>query len=463
MTRLVKTSILALLVAPLACSTENQLGRDLSPAQGGGDDVGGMNPLPAPLCAGQDASIKLPTAFCASTFADQVGRARQMTFSPSGDLYVAIADAHDGSEKGYVLALRDTNHDGRADQSERFGDHGGNGIAWYQGMLYFAQNDQIIRWALPDKQLVPEGEAEIVVCSLPVDGDHIAKTIVFGPHGEMYVNIGSATNSCQLENRALESPGDDPCDELRHRAGVWMFDTERLNQTQDDGVRLATGLRNANALAVNPVTGGLWAAVNGRDQLFENWPDHYTAEDDQRLPSEELRQVNQGTNGGWPYCYHDPDLGMVLAPEYGGTGTEVGRCAEIREPDVAFPAHWAPLSMMFYTGTKFPPHYRNGAFVAFHGSRFAPAAVTPPGYNVAFVSFQNGQANPQWQVFAAGFAGEGRPLPDAAAHRPVGLAQAPDGSLFISDDKGGRIYRVTFIADTAPPVRLVPNPAIIGQ
>ena len=122
-----------------------------------------------------------------------------------------------------------------------------------------------------------------------------------------------------------------------------------------------------------------------------------------------------------------------------------GESTAVAEPQVALPAHWAPLGAHFYRGTQFPARYRQGLFVANHGSRFSPeAGGAPPGYNVVFVPFVEGQATGLWEVFMAGFAGDARPLPDAAAHRTVGVAEAPDGSLYVSDDKAGRIWRIEY-------------------
>ncbi|MDQ3500171.1 MAG: PQQ-dependent sugar dehydrogenase [Actinomycetota bacterium] len=264
----------------------------------------------------------------------------------------------------------------------------------------------------------------------------------------MYVNIGSASNSCQVENRVLMSPGIDPCPELPVRAGVWAFPAGRLGQTQSDCVRHATGLRNMVALALHPVSGNLWGAQNGRDQLFENWPNLYTFEDDLVLPAEELFNIVRGGDYGWPYCYYDPFLALkVLAPEYGGDGEIQGRCTEALDPNEVFPAHWAPLSMVFGQDLRFPASYQRGAFIAFHGSRFEPELQPQgPGYNVAFVPFaRDAVVTDAWTDFADGFAGPSTNLPEDAEHRPVGLAVGPDGSLYVSDDVGGRIWKITYV------------------
>jgi glucose/arabinose dehydrogenase len=160
-------------------------------------------------------------------------------------------------------------------------------------------------------------------------------------------------------------------------------------------------------------------------------------------PAEELFRIARGGDYGWPYCYYDPEAkAKRLAPEYGGDGTQVGRCASARQPEVAFPAHWAPNAIHFYTGTQFPAEYRGGLFVAFHGS-WNRAPLPQQGYNVVFVPFAGGHAAGTWRVFAEGFPGA-TVSPQGAAHRPSGLAQGPDGSLYVTDDRGGRIYRILY-------------------
>jgi len=406
------------------------------------------DPLAAVVCDPDNGGLKLPPGFCAVVVAREVGRARHMVVRPNGDLYVALDNATDGTVTGGVLALRDTNGDGRADLQQRFGPTGGNGIAWDNNQLYFSPNDRVVRWTFAGDELVPNGAPETVVSGLPSTGDHPRKTVLLDRAGRMFVNIGSRSNSCQADNRAPFSPGVDPCAELEVRAGVWTFDTTRTNQAQADGTRFATELRNMNALAINPVDRKLYGVQNSRDQLLENWFTLFDARDDARLPAEELFRIDQGKAYGWPYCFFD---GMrnrkVLAPEYGGDGSLVGRCATRQLPVDDYPAHWAPLSMLFYTGGQFPKQYQNGLFVAFHGSRF-DTALQPagPGYVVTFTPWKQARPIGRYKVFADGFAG-GTPTPTGAAHRAVGLAQAPDGSIYVSDDKAGWIWRIFYVGN----------------
>jgi glucose/arabinose dehydrogenase len=159
-------------------------------------------------------------------------------------------------------------------------------------------------------------------------------------------------------------------------------------------------------------------------------------------------QVDQGDDYGWPYCYYAVDQKhLVLAPESGGIGKQVGHCAQKKEPVATFPAHWAPNALLFYTGAQFPARYRNGAFIAFHGS-WNRAPEPQSGYNVVFQPLTAaGKSAGAYEVFADGFApnvGTGRATAATGAHRPTGLAQSPDGALYVADDTGGRIYRITY-------------------
>jgi len=393
-------------------------------------------------CDPDNAGLTLAADFCALAVVKGVGRARHMAVRPNGDLYVAI-DNVPGGAVGGILALRDADGDGRAEIQERFGDNGANGIAWSNGHLYFAPNDRVVRYSFTGDELVPTAAPEVIVSGLPIGGDHPRKSIAIDGAGNLFVNHGSASNTCQVANRQLESPGMDPCPELETRSGVWRFSATATGQTMANGERWSAETRNMNALAINPADGLLYGAQNGRDQLFENWPALFDARDDALLPSEELFRLDRGKSYGWPYCYHDGVRNQkVLAPEYGGDGREIGRCATRELPLADYPAHWAPLGMVFYVGNAIGNKYEGGLFIAFHGSRFDPRLQPAgPGYNVVFVNWEDGKPVGQFETFADGFAG-GDPSPTGAAHRPVSVAQATDGSLYVSDDRGGWIYRI---------------------
>lgn len=388
-------------------------------------------------CDGDNGGITLPNGFCAMVVADSLGPARHIAVGRTGDLFVALRNVRD--TRGGIVALRDTNGDGRMDVRERFGDNGGSGIALRGADLFFATDDAVLRYAIPRDGLRPAGPPDTVVGQLPTGRSHTAKTIALRG-ADLFVNIGSPTNACQVQDRRLESPGQDPCPDLETRAGIWRFGAARTRQTQADGERWATGIRNAVAITVDPSTNTVWAAQHGRDQLVQNWPAHFDTTESAELPAEELFRVERGDDFGWPYCFYDGlAKRKVLAPEYGGDGQQVGRCATVKGPVAAMPAHWAPNGLLIYRGSQFPARFYGGAFIAFHGS-WNRAPRPQGGYNVVFVPLPGGAAEP-YEVFATGFAGDSV-QPNGARHRPVGLAMGPDGSLYISDDRGGRIWRV---------------------
>jgi glucose/arabinose dehydrogenase len=192
----------------------------------------------------------------------------------------------------------------------------------------------------------------------------------------------------------------------------------------------------------------LYVVQHGRDQLHSLWPDLFTEEQNAELPAEEFLLVEKGDDFGWPYGYYDPIQGKrVLAPEYGGDGVKVGPCEQFEDPILAFPAHWAPNDLMFYEGTQFPEKYRGGAFIAFHGS-WNRAPLPQKGFKVVFVPFEGKLPQGKWDIFADGFAGTQvvRSVRDAR-YRPMGLAEGPDGSLYIADSKVGRIWRILYTGE----------------
>ena len=425
-------------------------------------------------CAGDNGGITLSPGFCATVFADNVGHARHMVVAPNGVVYVNTwsgryyantenAKAPDG---GFLLALQDTTGSGRADKVVRFGpgaesgNAGGTGIAIYNGALFAETNDRIVRYALPPGAIAPTGAPEVVVSGLPLTGDHPMHPFKIDAQGALYVDLGSATNACQRQNRIPDSPGIQPCTELESRAGIWRYDANRTGQQFSPAERFATGLRNGEGIAFDSA-GRIFATQHGRDQLRENWSALYTAEQGANEPAEELVQLERGADFGWPYCYFDlSQQKLVLAPEYGGDGGKaIGPCAGKRAPVAAFPAHWAPNDLAIYDGQQFPAPYRGGAFIAFHGS-WNRAPAPQGGYNVVFQPLADGKATGGYVVFADGFAGASKE-PGRAAHRPSGLAVGPDGALYVSDDQRGRIWRIVFRGGTAV-TAIAPAPAPAG-
>jgi glucose/arabinose dehydrogenase len=396
-----------------------------------------------PACDPDNGGLTLPSGFCAALVAEGLGTARHLVAAPNGDLYVALRAAGNPPTGGGVVALRDADGDGRFEVKEAFGSESTTGIALRNGYLYVAHPLNVQRYKMTAGQLKPGSEPETVVTGLPTEQGHRDKGLAFDGRGSLYINVGAPSNACQDPDRRPGVKGQDPCPLLERHAGIWKFDENKVGQRHEDGTKFATGLRQMPAIAWHD--NALFIAMNNRDQLDVFWPDHFTVKDNAERPAEPLYRAVQGSNFGWPYCFYDYGLKkFLLNPEYGGDGKEVGRCTEFTPPVAAFPAHWAPVDVMFYSGEQFPKRYQGGAFIAFHGS-WNRAPMPQDGYNVTFQPFANGKPSGDFEVFASGFAGK-NPLmnPADAVSRANGVAQAPDGSLYIAESQKGRIWRVMY-------------------
>ena len=397
-------------------------------------------------CDPDNGGLKLPQAFCALVAADGLGTARHLAVAPNGDVYVALQTRGGRGQSatgGGVVALRDGDGDGKLEIKQAFGAGSATGIALHDGYLYLAHPTTIERFKMTAGQLKPAGEPETIVAGLPAERQHEDKGITFDGRGSLYINVGAPSNACQQPDRQPGVKGVDPCPILEKHGGLWKFDENKVGQKQEDGTKFATGLRQFPAIAWHD--GAVYLVMNNRDQLDVFWPDKFTAKENAERPAEPMYRAVQGANFGWPYCFFDyGQKKFLLNPEYGGDGKEVGRCAEFTPPVAAFPAHWAPVDLMFYGGTQFPKKYQGGAFIAFHGS-WNRAPMPQEGYNVTFQPFANGKPSGDFEVFAQGFAGKD-PLmnPGDAVARADGVAEAPDGSLYIADSQKGKIWRVIY-------------------
>jgi glucose/arabinose dehydrogenase len=337
-------------------------------------------------------ALVAPPGFVVTTYANVPG-ARFMVRAPDGAVYVSA------SRPGRIVRLVDNGH-GAADSVVEVasGLDLPHGMAFHKGALYVATHTAVVRLTLgPGGRAVG---APVAVNHYTGGGGHSTRTIVFGADSAMYVSIGSSCNLC------VESDSD--------RAVVMRYDEDGSN-----GRVYARGLRNAVGLAVSPVTGAIWATVNERDNLE---PDH------ENLPPDELQVVQAGGNYGWPYCY-----GRTPNPEF---PSQASSCATMVAPVLAFQAHSAPLGITFLAqASMFPGEYRDDALVAFHGSW---NRTIPTGDKIVRVHIVKG-APVSYDDFVTGW----QRHDGSRWGRPVDVVVARDGSVLISDDQAGTIYRVS--------------------
>ena len=336
--------------------------------------------------------IRLPAGFSIGIYADGLDDARSMALSPSGTLFVGSRGA------GKVYAVQDTDGDKKADRTHvvAAGLNMPNGVALRQGALYIAEINRLLRFDDIETHLDRPGQPTVIYEDLPSDRHHGWKYIHFGPDDRLYVPVGAPCNICQVK---------DPYGTI-------------LSMRADGSDRkvFARGIRNSVGFDWHPVTGTLWFTDNGRDWLGDN------------LPPDELNRAPQaGLHFGYPYLH-----GRAVAdPEFGKKGQDIKKTP----PALEFEAHVAALGVQFYTGSMFPAKYRNQLFVAQHGSW---NRSTPIGYRLVSVFIDDGRVT-DYQVFADGWLREGR-----ASGRPVDLEVMADGSLLVSDDRAGVIYRITY-------------------
>ncbi|HEX6429514.1 MAG TPA: PQQ-dependent sugar dehydrogenase, partial [Niastella sp.] len=383
--------------------------------------------------------LKLPDGFSAIIVADKLGKTRHLIVTPQNDIYVRLAKPVNGNG---TLLLHEEN--GQARLKFGFGNYGGTGVYLRDGYLYTSSNSEIFRYKVDANNQVDTNSMERIVTGLVDKGTHDTKSIMMDAAGNMYIPIGCPSNSCQEKDRQKGSLGIAGCPLLETSGGVWVFKRDQKDQTYAEGVRYATGLRNVVAVDWNYQSNKLFVMQHGRDNLNSIFPDMYTTKDNAELPAECMYALNKGDNAGWPFIYYDRfQKKKIQAPEYGGDGKKEGS-AEYIDPAVAYPAHMAPNGLLFYTGNQFPEKYRNGAFIAFHGS-WNRAPEPQAGFFVVFQPFKNGTPNGEWEVFADNFSGSSEKTANGRAdHRPCGLAQGPDGSLYVSDDKGGTIFKISY-------------------
>jgi glucose/arabinose dehydrogenase len=340
--------------------------------------------------------IHLPPGFGISVFMQGLRDPRMMALGPDGQLYVAERGA------GRIVRLPDRDGDGVADGVEVVAEglSAPSSIAFYEdGSLYVGETTRILRLSAPEEHGAFQAR-EVVIDGLP-SGGHNTRTILFSPDWTtLFVSVGSSCNVCIEEDK--------------RRATIVRYDAN------GGGEKIfARGLRNAVGITFRPGSDELWATNNGRDWLGDD------------LPPETVYRVREGDDAGWPYCHS----GRITDPDYGSPDA----CDGILAPAIEMQAHSAPLGLTFYTGQQFPEEYHGDMFVAFHGSW---NRTIPTGYKVVRIPMRDGDPGPV-QDFATGWL----PADGTQWGRPVGVLTASDGSLFVSDDAGGVIYRIFYTGE----------------
>lgn len=398
--------------------------------------------------------LTVPDGFEVIVVADSLGKARHLAVNDNGDIYVKLRFP---LQEGENIALRDNNGDGKADVIKHWGNYGGkgnygSGMRIHKGYLYLSTAGEVYRHRLIPGELLPAIPGELLLIddykNAVFGFEHVAKPITFDEAGHMYIPFGSPGDVCQIVNRKPGSLGQYPCPQLAYHGGVWQFAEDKPNQLQKDGKLYATGIRSIVGMDWNKEDNTLYALQHGRDNFASTWPDLFSPWQSALLPSEEFLRVKEGSDAGWPYLYYDQLQSKKLVnPEYVHKADSIGDPSLYNQPLIGFPGHFAPNDLLFYTGDQFPERYKNGAFIAFHGSTIR-APYPQAGYFIGFVPFKDGQPYGPWEVFADGFAGVDTILNTSnAKYRPMGLAQGPDGSLYISESEKGKIWRVMFKGD----------------
>lgn len=360
--------------------------------------AGRLDDAPAPTTMPLDDfntsnGIHLPPGFEIEVFAENLSSPRMLALSPDGYIYAAERGAK------RVVRLPDRDADGRADAVEVVAEglESPNSLAFFQdGSLYVGEVTRVVRLSQPDEDGVFQ-QLDVIVGDLP-SGGHSTRTVLFSPdYRYLYVSVGSSCNVCEE---------DDP-----RRAAILRYNPDGSGETV-----FAAGLRNAVGITFRPGTDELWATNNGRDLLGDD------------LPPETVNLARLGDDFGWPRCHS----GRIVDPDFG----EQGACEGVRAPEIELQAHSAPLGLRFYSGAQFPAEYQGDLFVAFHGSW---NRREPTGYKVIRIPIENGTASAA-QDFAWGWLdADGK-----SWGRPVDVLVGADGSLLVSDDGGGRIYRIDY-------------------
>jgi len=356
-----------------------------------------FKPALVPASDANVSQLKLPAGFAVNKFAENLGKPRMITVGAAGQVYVTDREA------GKVTLLQDTNGDGVSDAAttvlEKESVHG---ITIHNNKMYLVTIKEVLSADINANGSL--GTPQILISDLPDAGQHPNRTIAFGPDGFMYITVGSTCNAC-----------DEPNEE---HATVLRANADGTNRTV-----YAKGLRNTIGFGWHPQTGEMWGMDHGIDWL---------GDEEQH---EELNKIVQGANYGWPYIYDDGKFNPQPSPK--GDTTYQQYLALTTLPVLLYQAHSAPLGMVFYSGTQFPTEYQNSAFITMRGSW---NRRVPSGYKVVRLRFENGQPT-VFEDFLTGFL-----VNNNRDHfaRIVGITTHTDGSLLITDDTNGVVYRVAY-------------------
>ncbi|HHG83848.1 MAG TPA: sorbosone dehydrogenase family protein [Bacteroidetes bacterium] len=344
---------------------------------------------------GQLSHIQLPPGFVIDIYADKVPNARSLALGEQGTVFVGTR-----SGNGCVYAVVDADGDFHADKVYTLACemNSPNGVAFRNGSLFVAEVNRVVRWDNIESKLKNPGKPALVTEQLPNDQHHGWKYLAFGPDDKLYLPVGAPCNICErLDDRRYAS-------------------IMRMNADGSELEVFASGIRNSVGFAFHPSSKELWFTDNGRDWLGDNLP-----------PDELNRAAKAGLHFGYPYCH----AGDVPDPEFG----QDNACADYVPPVQKLGAHVAALGMLFYQGNMFPAVYRDKILIAEHGSWNRP---DPLGYRITAVSLEDNRAT-DYSVFAEGWRHNGE-----VWGRPVDLLELPDGSLLVSDDYAGKIYRISY-------------------
>lgn len=357
-----------------------------------------FKPLSKPVSSDRLRQLRLPAGFKATIFARDLGEARMIAVSEQGDVFITIRD------QGKVVRLRDTDKDGASDEKTVVAAlEDVHGINIHDGIMYLATVKELY-----EAQVLPDGaisEPRLILDDLPDGGQHANRTLAFGPDNKLYVSIGSSCNACKETNK--------------EQAAIVQMNTDGTARKV-----FAEGLRNTMGFGWHPQTAEMWGMDHGIDWLGDN------------EQKEELNKLEEGRHYGWPYIYGQGKFNPANQPE---ELNHEGFAEKTTFPELLYPqAHAAALGMLFYTGEQFPEAYRGDAFIALHGSW---NRSEPVGYKVVRLRYSDDGQPQRFEDFLSGFL-----IEEGRAHfgRPVGLAVHTDGSLFVTDDSNGAVYRISY-------------------